>query len=59
VLSSLEDPIRECHDRYLALPTLGWLQYGTEVYNLHMAIRALLKRLDEVRKDIEVRRRYI
>jgi hypothetical protein len=58
-LASLEDPIRNCYDRYLTLPTLGWLQYGPEVYNLHMAIRILLKRLDEVRRDIEVRRRQV
>jgi hypothetical protein len=54
ILFSLEDPIRDCHDRYLVLPTLGWLQYGIEVYSLHMAIRTLLKRLDDVRRDIEV-----
>jgi hypothetical protein len=59
VLCRLDDDIRDCHNRYLALSALGWLQYTTEVYNLYMAVRALLKRLDEVRRDIEVRRRYI
>jgi hypothetical protein len=50
----MEDSIRGCYNRYLALPTLGWLQYTAEVCNLHMAVRALLKRLDDVRKEIEV-----
>jgi hypothetical protein len=59
VISSLEDPIRDCYNRYLTLPTLGWLQYTAEVYNLHMTVRGLLKRLDEVRKDIEVCCQYI
>jgi hypothetical protein len=54
VLSRLDDDIRDCHNRYLALSTLGWLQYSAEVFSLRMAVRALLKRLDEVRKDIEV-----
>jgi hypothetical protein len=54
VLSRLDDDIRDCHNRYLALSTLGWLQYSTEVYNLHIVVRALLKRLEEVRREIEV-----
>jgi hypothetical protein len=53
--SRLNADILDCQARYLALPTLGWLQYTTEVFNLHMAVRATLKRLHEVRRQIEVR----
>jgi hypothetical protein len=54
VLSSLDDDIRDCHNRYLALPTLGWRQYIAEVASIHMVVRALHNRLDEVRREIEV-----
>jgi hypothetical protein len=39
---------------YLALPTLCWLQYITEMVNLHMVVCATLKRLLEVLREIEV-----
>ena len=58
MLFSLDDDIRDCHNRYLALPTLGWIQYTAELANLHMAVRALLNRLDEARREIEVCRQY-
>jgi hypothetical protein len=54
ILSSLNADVLDCHARYLALPTLGWLQYTAEVFNLHMAVRATLKRLHDVQRETEV-----
>jgi hypothetical protein len=58
ILSSLDADILDCHARYLALPTLGWPQYTAEVFNLHLAVRETLKRLHEVKREIEVCPRY-
>jgi hypothetical protein len=55
--SSLNADILKCHARYLALPTLGWLQYTVQLFSLFIAIRATLKRLHEVQREIEVCRR--
>ena len=50
----LNADILDCHARYLALPTLNWLQYTVEVFSLYMAVRTALRRLHDVRREIEV-----
>ena len=54
VLSSLNADVLDCQARYLALPTLGWLQYIDEVFDLYTVVRATLKRLHDVQREIEV-----
>jgi hypothetical protein len=58
VHSSLNSDILDCYARYLALPTLGWLQYTAEFFTLHMVVRATLKRLYEAQREIKVCQRY-
>jgi hypothetical protein len=56
ILSSLNADVFDCHSRYLALPTLGYLQYATEAFSLYIAVRVVLRRLHEIQREVEVRR---
>jgi hypothetical protein len=58
VLSSLTTVVDKCQARHRALHTLqvGWLQYAIEVFSLYITVRATLRRLNEIRRKIEVRR---
>jgi hypothetical protein len=54
ILHSLNADVFNCHSRYLALPTRGWIQYAVEGFSLYIAVFAILRRLHEVRREIEV-----
>jgi hypothetical protein len=58
VLSSLTTAVDKCQARHRALLTVqvGWLQYAAEMFSLYIAVRATLRRLHEIRREIEVRR---
>jgi hypothetical protein len=50
--NSLNADVFDCHSRYLALPTLGWLEYAVEVFSLYISVYAMLRRLHEVRREL-------
>jgi hypothetical protein len=56
LLSSLNADVFDCHSRYLALPTLGYFKYAAEAFSLYIAVHAILRRLHEIQREVEVRR---
>ena len=50
--NSLNADVFDCHSRYLALPTLGWLEYAVGVFSLYISVHAMLRRLHEVRREL-------